>query len=76
MWEAKCVPGRVEQTLAWIKRELEPSANQAGATAIEVFRSEDRVVVITRWSGPTDWTEPSPYPTIVERYHAWPFEPA
>jgi hypothetical protein len=70
MWEARCEPGRVEEAVAWA---LAVGAS-SGAAGAEVFRSEDRVVLLTRWVGPTSWVEPDPDPAVVTRCHAWPFE--
>ena len=74
MWEARCEPGRTADALAWVQATVVPDADEAGATAAEVFRSEDRVVLITRWRGESAWTEPEPPAGLVARSHAWPFE--
>jgi hypothetical protein len=74
MWEARCASGRTAEAVAWVQQRVVPSARAAGAVATEVFRSEDRVVLLTRWPASTGWTEPTPDPAIVERCHAWPFE--
>jgi hypothetical protein len=73
MWEARCVAGRTSETVAWAQ-QVAADALEAGATTTEVFRSEDRVVLLTRWPSPTAWAEPVPDPEFVERCHAWPFE--
>jgi hypothetical protein len=76
MWEARCEPGLVDDVLTWA-RAVGAEALLAGASAAEVYRSdEDRVVLITRWSGPTDWEEPTALPDAVLRAQAWPFMPA
>ena len=74
MWEARCEPGRTPDALGWVQATVVPEATRAGATGAEVFRSEDRVVVITRWPAESAWTEPQPPAGLVARSHAWPFE--
>jgi hypothetical protein len=74
MWEARCADGRTPDAVAWVQECVVPDALEAGAAAAEVFRSENRVVLLTRWPAPTSWVEPAPDPAVVERCHAWPFE--
>lgn len=74
MWEARCVEGRTDDAVAWVQQEVVPSATAAGAVASEVFRSEDRVVLLTRWGGAPTWVEPEPDGSVVARWHAWPFD--
>ncbi|MCW2599146.1 MAG: hypothetical protein JWM02_975 [Frankiales bacterium] len=74
MWEGRCAAGATSLAVDWVQRAAVPSAREAGASAAEVFRSEDRVVLLTRWPSPTSWVEPVPDPAVVERCHAWPFE--
>ena len=74
MWEARCAPGRTDDAVAWVVDTVAPAAREAGSTLTEVFRTEDRVVLVSRWPGPTDWVEPDPDPAVVARAHAWPFE--
>ena len=74
MWEARCEPGRTDEAVAWVQQRVAPDALEAGAHTAEVFRSEDRVVLLTRWPAPTTWVEPTPDPALVARCHAWPFE--
>jgi len=73
MWEARCVEGRTDAAVAWVQRVAAPDALEAGAHTAEVFRSEDRVVLLTRWPAVTPWVEPEPDPSLVARCHAWPF---
>lgn len=76
MWEARCEAGLVEEVLTWA-RAVGAEALLAGASAAEVYRSEqDRVVLITRWSAGTDWQEPADVPDGVLRADSWPFTPA
>jgi hypothetical protein len=74
MWEARCVEGRTDEVVAWVDVTVAADALEAGAHSAEVFRSTDRVVLLTRWPAPTTWVEPAPDPLIVVRAHAWPFE--
>ena len=74
MWEARCEPGRTDEAVAWVQQTAAPDALEAGAHTAEVFRSEDRVVLLTRWPSTTPWDEPTPDPALVARSHAWPFE--
>ena len=74
MWEARCEPGRTDEAVAWVQQTVAPDALEAGAHTAEVFRSEDRVVLLTRWPSESPWVEPVPDPALVARSHAWPFE--
>lgn len=73
MWEARCVPGRVDEVVAWARATVVPDALEAGASTAELFRSADRVVLVTRWPVSSTWTEPQP-PDAVARAHGWEFE--
>lgn len=76
MWEARVVAGMLESALAWVSRELVPSALSQGAMSAEVCAADDpdvRIVVITRWLGDSAWGEPDAPPGLVSRSHAWPF---
>jgi hypothetical protein len=78
MWEARAVAGRLEDAVTWVQADVLPSALAAGASDAEAFRSgapEERVVVITRWPVPTEWVEPPAPSGVLERSHAWQFEP-
>ena len=74
MWEARCEAGRTAEAVAWVQQRVAPDALEAGAHTAEVFRSEDRVVLLTRWPAETTWVEPEPDAALVARAHAWPFE--
>ena len=74
MWEARCEPGRTDEVVAWVRGVVVPDALEAGASTAEAFRSDDRVVLLTRWERPSAWTEPAPPPSVA-RAHAWDFEP-
>ena len=74
MWEARCVAGRTDDVASWVQQQVAADALEAGAHTAEVFRSEDRVVLLTRWPTLTAWVEPAPDPALVERCHGWPFE--
>ena len=73
MWEARCAPGRTDDGVAWAQ-QVASEALVAGAAGAEVFRSVDRVVLLTRWSTPSSWQEPVPDAEVVARSHAWPFD--
>lgn len=74
MWEARCVEGRTDEAVVWVQTSVAPDALEAGAHAAEVFRSEDRVVLLTRWPTVTPWVEPEPDHALVARCDAWLFE--
>ncbi|MFF3751178.1 hypothetical protein ACFYYH_12045 [Streptomyces sp. NPDC002018] len=75
MWEAKAVPGRGAELLAWARAQDLPYA----PLRREVFRApQDRVLVITWWDGPYDADVPElpdPAPDMTARpVHRWRFE--
>ena len=72
MWEARCAAGRTAEVIAWVRGTVVPDALEAGASTAEVFGSEDRIVLVTRWPGAPVWREPA-VPPAVERAHAWDF---
>lgn len=74
MWEARCAEGRTDEAVDWVQTCVAPDALEAGAHTAEVFRSADRVVLLTRWPAPTTWVEPVADPALVVRSDAWPFE--
>ncbi|MBG0853129.1 hypothetical protein I2W78_15040 [Streptomyces spinoverrucosus] len=75
MWEARAVPGRGEQLLAWARAQrLEP-----GPLRRETFRApQDRVLVITWWDAAYDAALPElPEPDgelVTRAVHRWRFE--
>jgi hypothetical protein len=72
MWEARVEAGREDDVLGWLRATVVPGARAAGATRAELFRADERAVLITWWDGDGGWQEPEP-PTTVVRAHAWPF---
>ncbi|MEV7000257.1 hypothetical protein AB0N62_21495 [Streptomyces sp. NPDC093982] len=75
MWEARAVPGRGEELLAWAR------AQESAVRPLrrEVFRApEDRVLVITWWDAAYDAELPElpePDGELVNRaVHRWRFE--
>jgi hypothetical protein len=75
MWEARAVPGRGEELLAWAQ------ARQLAAKPLrrETFRApQDRVLVITWWDAPYDAELPElPEPDeelVARSVHRWRFE--
>jgi hypothetical protein len=76
MWEARVLPGMLDEALGWVRKEVVPSAVARGAESVAVCAADEpdvRVVVITRWATATAWVEPVPPPGLVSRSHAWPF---
>ncbi|MCT9112073.1 hypothetical protein N4G69_41925 [Streptomyces mirabilis] len=75
MWEARAVPGRGEELLAWVRRQelaSEPLRR-------EILRApQDRVLVITWWDAPYDADLPElPEPDgelVTRAVHRWRFE--
>ncbi|GGS23955.1 hypothetical protein AB0E75_03710 [Streptomyces griseoviridis] len=76
MWEARAVPGRGEELLAWARAQELPVA----PVRRETFRApQDRVLVITWWDaepGAEDLPElPEPAEgTVTRAVHRWRFE--
>ncbi|MER5659601.1 hypothetical protein [Streptomyces mirabilis] len=75
MWEARAVPGRGEELLAWV-RGLELASEPLRR---EVLRApQDRVLVITWWDAPYDAELPElPEPDgelVTRAVHRWRFE--
>ncbi|MEV7991102.1 hypothetical protein AB0O67_04075 [Streptomyces sp. NPDC086077] len=75
MWEARAVPGRGEELLAWARAQrLDP-----GPLRRETFRApQDRVLVITWWDAAPDAGLPElPEPDgglVTRAVHRWRFE--
>ncbi|WP_078662616.1 hypothetical protein [Streptomyces bicolor] len=75
MWEARAVPGRGEELLAWARAQELPRR----PLRRETFRApQDRVLVITWWNAPYDADLPEvPEPTaelVTRAVHRWRFE--
>ncbi|MFI7411146.1 hypothetical protein ACIBU0_21035 [Streptomyces sp. NPDC049627] len=75
MWEARAVPGRGEELLAWALRQ-EPAERPLRR---EAFRApQDRVLVITWWDADFDAVLPEiPEPDgelVTRAVHRWRFE--
>jgi len=81
MWEAKVLPGRLEDAVGWLVEAVVPDALAAdgclGAEAFRALGGEERVVLITRWADEhaEDWAEGLPPERLWSREHAWFFEP-
>ncbi|MCZ1001571.1 hypothetical protein O1M63_31505 [Streptomyces mirabilis] len=75
MWEARAVPGRGDELLAWVRgQELASEPLRR-----EVLRApQDRVLVITWWDAPYDAELPElPEPggeLVTRAVHRWRFE--
>jgi hypothetical protein len=78
MWEARVVSGHLDDAVAWLQAVVVPSAlAEVGCLDAEVFRSAGeppRVVLVTRWDGPTGWVEGHAPPGVLVRADAWTFE--
>ncbi|KUM74871.1 hypothetical protein [Streptomyces curacoi] len=75
MWEARAVPGRGEELLAWARKQELPER----PLRREAFRApQDRVLVITWWDAPYEAglpELPEPAAELVTRaVHRWRFE--
>jgi heme-degrading monooxygenase HmoA len=81
MWEAKVVPGRLDDAVDYLTEAVVPDARAApgclGAEAFRALGGEERVVLITRWEDEhaEDWAEGRPPERLWLRDHAWWFEP-
>ncbi|MFJ5729776.1 hypothetical protein [Streptomyces paradoxus] len=75
MWEARAVPGRGEDLLAWARAQELPHAPLRRET---LRAPQDRVLVLTWWDAPYDAELPElPEPDaelITRAVHRWRFE--
>ncbi|MFE1247647.1 hypothetical protein [Streptomyces sp. NPDC058735] len=75
MWEARAVPGRGEDLLAWTRAQDLPRAPLRRET---LRAPQDRVLVITWWDAPYDAELPElPEPDgelVMRAVHRWRFE--
>ncbi|CAL9542515.1 hypothetical protein [Streptomyces sp. NPDC057838] len=75
MWEARAVPGRGEDLLAWARAQRLPRAPLRRET---LRAPQDRVLVITWWDAPRDADLPElPDPDgelVTRAVHRWRFE--
>ncbi|MGK5693579.1 hypothetical protein ACSNOJ_11895 [Streptomyces sp. URMC 128] len=75
MWEARAVPGRGEDLLAWAQAQELPRAPLRRET---LRAPQDRVLVITWWDAPYDAELPElPEPDgelVTRAVHRWRFE--
>ena len=80
MWEAKVLPGQLDEALDWLREEVLPDAlAQPGCEGAEGFQAvgDERLVVISRWAdGAADWAPGRPYRRLLRRSHTWLFRPA
>ncbi|MER6222416.1 hypothetical protein ABT189_17950 [Streptomyces sp900105755] len=76
MWEARAVPGRGAELLAWAGQQVLP----APPLRRETFRApQDRVLVITWWDAPYDDPDlpelaTPPEELVSRQVHRWRFE--
>jgi hypothetical protein len=76
MWEVVAAPGAADALVDWVFRSALPEVREeAGLQRSEVYRSSDeRIVVITWWSGePVGLPEP-PRALVARPPHSWEFE--
>ena len=76
MWEAKANPGSGDALVDWVRKTALPTLDDApGLQRVEIFRNaENRVVVISMWTGEPSGL-PDPPPELVARPpHIWDFE--
>ncbi len=76
MWETRARPGAADALVDWVFDKALPELRDAGGLErTEVFRSGDeRVLVITWWSGdPVALPEP-PADLVARPPHTWEFE--
>ncbi|MEU3931717.1 hypothetical protein AB0E85_06665 [Streptomyces sp. NPDC029044] len=75
MWEARAVPGRGEDLLAWARAQELPHAPLRRET---LRAPQDRVLVLTWWDAPYDAELPElPEPDrelVTRAVHRWRFE--
>ncbi|CAM3268972.1 antibiotic biosynthesis monooxygenase family protein [Stackebrandtia soli] len=77
MWEVKGHAERIGELVAWTDGALSGIETSPGCLGAQLFRSEDRVVVITTWrdrDAAVDLPEPAPE-LIARPPHAWDFTP-
>ncbi|WP_055572646.1 hypothetical protein [Streptomyces prasinopilosus] len=79
MWEARAVPGRGGELLAWAEARVRELPAGPAPVRRETFRApQDRVLVITWWDAPYDADLPElpdPGGELVTRpVHRWRFE--
>jgi hypothetical protein len=76
MWEARAEPGRLGELTRWLDGSVVPAARVAGATGHELVVAEEpepRAVLVTRWPGSPEWSEPAPPDGLAVRWHGWTF---
>ncbi|MCP3766505.1 MULTISPECIES: hypothetical protein [Streptomyces] len=79
MWEARAVPGRGGELLAWAEEQVRGLPAGPAPVRRETFRApQDRVLVITWWDAPYDADLPElPEPDgdlVIRAVHRWRFE--
>lgn len=75
MWEVVAAADACDDLVSWVCDVALPSVeDEAGCRGGEVYRSADRVVVITHWeAAPRDLPDP-PDNLTARAPHAWDFE--
>lgn len=74
MWEVRCRPDTVEALLRWLVDTALPGVrDRAGHVRDDLYRSDERVVVVSVWDGtPVPLPEP-PGELVARPPHAWDF---
>lgn len=78
MWVAHVAPGRTEDALAWVRRDLVPRLLLTeGCMSTEILRGTGnpvRVVVTSRWDSPPRFEEGVPDDGVLTSARAYHFE--
>lgn len=74
MWEVVAADGRADELVSWVRDHAVPALeSQPGHRGSDVYRSTDRVVVISHWQT-TSQDLPRPPEELTARLpHAWDF---
>ena len=79
MWEATVLPGRMDDAVQWVRRDLVPRALETpGCMAAEILRHDGtpaRVMLMTRWDSPPRFEEGVPGTDVVSLARASQFAP-
>jgi hypothetical protein len=75
MWEVRAAEGRLQDLLSWVDAEAAPALRRyPGLLTADVFTaSDERVVVIARFSGPRGRIPEPPAALLRREPHQWSF---
>jgi hypothetical protein len=75
MWEVRAAPGRLADLVGWVHASAVPRLlEQPGCRRVEVYDAADeRVVVISRFTGPVGRLADPPADLLRRPAHAWSF---